>query len=297
MNIEYLQQSVLKNGQEKAFFTYDKLFDKEIVKLDALSKTISAMANAIGGIVYIGLEIKKSRFVAFETAPKGWPSSETLLLLLKDEIQPKINNLKIEKLESAFVITIPDSLQKPHISPNYKFYKRVLSKNQVMEEFEIRQIYQSTLKSDLQIISMTNLQGIPLMSDGLFETMKFYPRIHISNLGQRIEEKYKLEISIPSFLVDETFTVLHKYLKGYKKDKNIYSIPATEPLFQNENKTVIELVLKLNSENYTRFVDSEIELRLFSSEKVHEQTYKCADWFNYKGNLPQLNHFTKKLKE
>ena len=297
MNKELVQIASLKNGQKKAFFSFDKLIKDSELSLDHLCKTICSMSNAIGGEIFIGLKIEKSKFVAWEEKAEMFPSEEVFLSLIQEQIQPHIKNLKIEEFGDGFKISVPNSLQKPHISPNYKYYKRVLSKNQVMEEFEIRQLYQSSLKSDLQIISITNLQGIPLLSNGLFETMKFYPRIHIQNLGQRIEEQYKLEIAIPSFLVDETFTVLHKYLKGYEKDKNLYSIPATETLFQNESKTILELVLKINSQNYSRFLDSEIELKLFSSEKVHEQIYRCSEWFHYKGNLPQIENFTKRLEE
>jgi hypothetical protein len=180
---------------------------------------------------------------------------------------------------------------------NYKYYKRVLSKNVLMEEFEIRQLYQISKKSDLQIISISNLQGIPHMSGGLYSSMKFYPRVHIQNLGQRLEDIYKLELALPSALVDESFSVLHKYLKGYEKDKNIYSIPSTEPLFQNEIKTMIELVLKVDTHNFDTFLKSEINLKLYSSEQVHEQNYWCREWFHYQGSLPQIESFTKKTEE
>ena len=250
MIVEQLKYSKLKNAQKKAYFSYDNIYNKGNLKLDLLSKTIAAMANAIGGEVFIGLNIEESKFLGFETQAQGFPSIEVIKTLILESIQPQIDNLLVETLESGILIKVPDSLNKPHILPNYKYYKRVLSKNQLLEEFEIRQLYQATLKSDLQIISLSNLQGIPFMSNGLFETMKFYPRVHVQNLGQRIEKDYKLKIAIPSFLVDESFTLLHKYLLGYEKDRNIYSIPATETLFQNESKIMLELVLKLNSENY-----------------------------------------------
>jgi hypothetical protein len=199
--------------------------------------------------------------------------------------------------ESALHFTVPDSHRKPHIFSNYKYYKRILSKNQLMEEFEIRSLYQQVAKSSLRILNLSKLQGIPLMNSGKFEEMKFYPRIHIQNIGQRIEKYYKLEIAIPSALIDESFTVLHKYLKGYNLDQNIYSIPSTEPLFQMESKTVIELVIKLNAHNYSSFKESSIDLKLYSTEGVHEQTYKLSDWLHYKGQQPQIESFVKKIEE
>lgn len=297
MNKDYIRNANLRNGQKRAFFSYADLYKKSELSLTNLATTISAMANTIGGEILVGIEIKNGKLISWEDKPAQFPSVDTFLELLEDYFLPQISNLKISCEDSALFIEVPGSRQKPHMFLNYKFYKRLLSKNQVMEEFELRQLYQSTLKPDLQIVSLSNLQGIPLMSGGLFETMKFYPRIQIQNVGQKLEKHYKLEISLPSFLVDETFTVLHKYLKGYGKETNIYSIPSTEPLFQNESKTLLELVLILNGENYAKFLDSEIELKLYSTEKVHELTYPCVDWLHYKGNLPKIESFTKKLKE
>ena len=296
MNIEQLKYSKLKNEQKKAFFSYRSLYKKGLLNLDLLSKTIVSMANAIGGDVFIGIDIEKTKFKGFEIEPNNFPSIEILGNLIQEQISPELDNLIIEDLESVIYIKVPHSPQKPHMLPNYKYYKRVLSKNQLLEEFEIRQLYRFVLKSDLQIISLSNLQGIPLMSNGLIETMKFYPRVHIQNLGQKIERNYKLKIAIPSFLVDESFTVLHKYLLGYEKDRNIYSIPATEPLFQDESKIMLELVLKLNSDNYSKFLESEIEIELYSTEKVHQQVYACKEWMHYKGELPSIEKFTKRIR-
>lgn len=297
MNKETLQYSTLKSGQKKAFFSFDKIRKNSELQIDNLCKTISAMANAIGGEIFIGIEIEKTKFIAWEKKPTDFPSAEILLSLIQEQIQPIINNLKIDNLEDGFYISVPNSRQKPHISLNYKYYKRVLSKNQVMEEFEVRHLYHSSAKSSLKILDLTALQGVPIMVSGKFEEMKFYPRIHIQNLGQKMEKYYKLELSIPSNLVDPNFTVLHKYLKGYDLNTNIYSIPSSEPLFQMETKTVVELVIKVNANNYTTFTDSSIGLKLYSTEGIHEQDYRLSDWLHYKGQLPQLNSFVKKIEE
>jgi len=297
MTLEILQHSSLKNGQKKAFFSYDKLFKTSELHLDNLCKSISAMSNAIGGEIFIGLIIEKSKFSGFEKKPNKFPNLEIFSSLIQEKIQPQIEGLNLTKIDTAIVITVPESKQKPHISSNYKYYKRLLSKNQVMEEFEIRHLYQQSAKSNLKILNLSKLQGIPLMNSGKFEEMKFYPQIHIQNLGQRIEKDYKLEIAIPSALVDETFTVLHRYLKGYDLNKNIYSIPSTETLFQSETKTVIELVLKVNHQNFDTFLNSSIELKLYSTEGIHEQLYQLSDWLHYKGQVPELESFVKKIEE
>ncbi len=292
-----LEHLKLRAGQQKAFFSYRQIFIESIFHLDRLTKTISAMANAIGGEIYIGFQIQKFKFKGFDTKPNHFPSETIFLNLIQEYLQPKIELLTIETIEDGLVIKVPNSNIKPHISPNYRYYKRVLSKNQVMEEFEIRHLYQSSSKSLLKIINLTKLQGIPLMNAGKFEEMRFYPRIHIQNLGQRIEKDYKLEISIPSALVDENFTILHKYLKGYELDKNIYTIPSSEPLFQEETKMILELVLKVNNASYKQFSESSLDIKLYSTEGIHELSYKISEWFHYKGNLPLQESFVKKIEE
>jgi len=297
MDVKQFEYLKLKKGQQKAFFSYDQIFKNSTVHLDALVKTVSAMANAIGGDIFVGFNIQKSKFMGFEKKPSQFPSLSVFLSLIQEELQPKISPLLVGIVEDGFIIKVPNSNLKPHISPNYKYYKRLLSKNLLMEEFEIRQLYQASAKSLLKILDLSQLQGIPLMIAGKFEEMKFYPRIHIQNLGQRIEKDYKLEIGIPAALVDENFTLLHKYLKGFKLNKNIYSIPSSEPLFQDEIKIVIELVLKVNHANYKQFSESSLDLKLYSTEGIHELSYKISDWFHYKGNLPLQESFVKKIEE
>ena len=295
MNIECLKFSKLKNDQRKAFFSYQSLFKEEELKLDLLAKVIASMANAVGGEVFIGIDIYKAKFNGFGNKPNNFPSNKILTELIQTQISPQLNQIIIEDLESALYVKVLESNTKPHMLPNYKYYKRILSKNQLLEEFEIRQLYRASLKSDLQIISLSNLQGIPSMSGGLYQAMKFYPRVHIQNVGQRLEKDYKLKIAIPSFLVDPSFTLLHKYLLGYEKDTNIYSIPSTEPLYQDESKIMLELVLKLDADNYSKFLDAKIKIMLYSSEKLEEQTYMCKEWLHYKGDLPSIEKFTQRI--
>lgn len=287
----------LKNDQKRAFFSFEKLLKKSILQTENLSKTAAAMANALGGEIYIGLKIEKGKFTGFEQKNDLFPNPELLIKLINQTIEPPIVNLKIEAIGEGFLISIPNSNQKPHRSENYKYYKRILSKNTVMEEFEVRQLYQSAAKSSLKITGLTNLQGIPLMSGGMFEELKFYPRIHIQNLGQKMERFYKLEMAIPSDLVDENFTVLHQYLKGYEQNKNVYSIPSNEVLFQMESKIILELVLKINARNLSHFLNSSIDLKLYSTEQVHEQEYICSEWFHYKGKSLVAEQFVKKLDQ
>lgn len=307
-HLERLGFGKLQNSQKQAFFSYAQAFkgsnfDKEHLSLDILARTVAAMGNAIGGEIFLGLKLAKGKIETWEAAPSDWPSDALLLELIQEQIQPSIKGLKIERLAcptdsntSIVQILVPESRNKAHMSPNYKFYKRVLAKNQLLEEFEIRQLYQSAARSDLKMFALSNLQGIPLLSSGLFETLKFYPRIHIQNEGDKIEKNYKLELQIPSALVDESFTVLHQYLKGYEKDKNIYSIPGTEALFQSESKIMIELVLKITAENYAVFQASELILKLYSTEQLHEKTYRLTEHFHYKGKLPLEENFVKRLE-
>lgn len=306
--LERLQFGKLQNSQKQAFFTYAQVFkgaafSKAALNIEPLARTVAAMANAIGGEVFLGFKLEKSKIKDWEAAPSEWPSDDLLLELIQEQIQPAIKGLKIERIESPrdsntsiAQIIVPESRNKAHMSSNYKFYKRVLAKNQLLEEFEIRQLYQTAARSDLKIFALSNLQGIPLLSSGLFETLKFYPRIHIQNEGEKIEKDYKLELQIPSALIDESFTVLHQYLKGYEKDKNVYSIPGTEALFQSEAKIMIELVLKINADNYQAFLDSELILKLYSTEQLHEKHYRLSDWFHYKGKLPLKENFVKRLE-
>jgi len=289
----------LKNNSKTAVVSivdYSSDSDKYLRKI---AKTVVSMTNAVGGDVYLSVKMKKGYLVAIETIPLDFPDNNNLNYLINEHINPQIQDLKITRPlvdeQEIIQIEVPSSLQKPHMFSDYKYYKRVLSRTQVMEEYEVRQCYLSLSQSSLQIMGLTNVQGIPNMHDGYFDKMKFFPRVHIVNQGNGIEKEYKLEIHIPSAIIDETFTILHKYLKGYKKNKNIYSIPGTESLFQEESKTLIELVLKLDAGNYTIFKTESIEMILYSTNKRHRVQYQLIDLFHYKGRFPDLSEFNAKI--
>ncbi len=293
--LENLKYQILKEGQSLAFLSYSKLFKNEALDVQELAKTASAMANAIGGKIYIGLELKNGQVKGYEATPVGFPTPETLEAILKSQLSPRLESISISQENSVLIVEVSESNSKPHMFSNYRYYQRVKSKNLVLEEFQIRQLYKSQHTSDVQIVGFTNLQGIPNMSGGLFSSMKFYPRIHISNTGQKIERVFKLEIKIPSALIDESFEFLHKYLKGYEGSCNLYSIPSSEPLFQGENRIMIELALKLEDDNYEVFEKESLVFRLFSSEKVHTREMLCSEWLHYKGKCPEKINFVKKL--
>jgi len=288
---------ILKLSQRVDWRSYNDIFRSRQLNIDDLAKRVAAMANTVGGIIYIGIQVKKTQVVTFEPIPEACPTPQELAHQINQLIEPPISNLNLYFIDSTLVVEVPQSPIRPHQSDNYRYYKRVGTKIMGMEEFEIRNLYFESQQSKLQIVGITNLQGIPMMSGGFFEQLKFYPRIHIQNMGGQLERFYKVEIGIPSALVDETFTVLHKYLKGYEKDKNIYAIKGEDPLFQGEYKTLIELVIKLDNSNYQVFIESEIEINLYSSRQVHRQTYACSEWFHYQGQIPLQSAFVKKLTE
>ncbi len=285
----------IKQGQKRAFFSYKQLFKGDNFEVSDLSKTISAMANTVGGKIWIGIKSEKNKAINTESKLSKIPNIESIKEHIQSLLMPEIPQLFISEQDDILSIEVGESDIKPHMFSNYKYYKRLRSKNVVMEEFEIRQLYQNASKANLQMIGLTNLQGVPTMSDGLFDTMKFYPRVHIQNLGQKSETLYKLEMKIPSALIDENFTVLHSYLKGYEADCNIYSISGKDTLFQGESRIMAELVLKLNAENYSVFEQSKLIFNLYSQEKVHCKEFACKEWFHYQGKVPEEKTFSKKL--
>jgi hypothetical protein len=296
---EKIYTEQIKNNYKTAVFSTQKYTQKYTQNknkyIEQIAKTTLAIANATGGNIFIGVLLKKGKVQNVEDIPSALLNLAYLKKILYEHISPEIPNINISKIpfmgKEIIRIQIPNSTEKPHMFSDYKYYKRVLSKNQILEEYEIRQMYQSLSKADLQILGMTNLQGIPNMSNNVFEKIKFYPRIHIANNGQAIEKDYKLELHIPSDIIDENFTILHKYLKGYKNNKNIYAITGTEPLFQKESKTLIELSLKLNTDNYELFKKEKIELILYTAQKTHRIEYTLVDTFHYKGKFPNIKEF------
>lgn len=161
-----------------------------------ISKDISAMANANGGIIVYGINekehvAKEIPFINGNEFTKEWFEQ-----VIGDNIHPKVDmiihpirqNDDISK--SIYVIEIPESEDSPHMAKDNRYYERYNFKIQPMEEYKVRRLYHQAQKTKLRI---TDVFTIPLK--GYQKYIEF--NIRIKNIGNRLERFYKLIIDAP----------------------------------------------------------------------------------------------------
>ncbi len=260
------------------------------------SSLISAMANAHGGTIFIG--VATTRKIAKQLTPIQNPKVyEWLNVVCQTAIFPKIPNISIEKIavsETDYIIGvhIPQSTKAPHQSCDYKFYKRVENKQLLMEEYEIRNAYERGNRSEIELYSILNTNGIPITAGGKFNYVNFYPRFSVKNTSACVERFFKMEISIPTALVNTNFDSLQNHFSRFENGCSIFNVFHKSPLFQNELASVAEAHLILNAQNYSSFSNGEIGITLFFSNGIHTRTYKCKELLLFKNKQLEYDDFT-----
>ncbi|PKB16699.1 helix-turn-helix domain-containing protein [Flavobacterium sp. 5] len=149
-SLEYLQNLIENQIEESLHLDYKASgsFGKQNDKTSEISKDVSAMANADGGILIYGIiEDENNKHLPKEIQPikrKEYPK-EWLEQIINDKIQPRINGIEIfsisiENEYVIYIVEIPKS-DTAHQAADKKYYKRFNFLSTAMHDYEIRDIF------------------------------------------------------------------------------------------------------------------------------------------------------------
>jgi hypothetical protein len=259
------------------------------------SMLISAMANSTGGTIFIGIH-------AIRKIPKNIEpitnekAVEWLTHICNTSISPIIPNLNIQKIfvsPSNYIIGIhvPNSSKAPHMCIDKRFYKRTNLTQTVLEEYEIRDLYTKSKRSEIELYSIMNTNGIPMLSGGKFQYINFYPRFLIKNTGTTVERFFKVEIWVPSQINNPNFDSLQNHFSRFEDGHSVFSITHKTPFFQNEIATVAEANFIVDSHNFDAFEHGEITIKLFFSNGIETKIFRCKELLLYKKKQLELSDF------
>lgn len=266
-----------------------------------LAKMVSAIANSGGGELIFGIAQKRSRADIFDLV-KGFDKGEEWIF---HEIQSQIDN-PIADL-SVNICTVPESNGKiihihipasnnaPHLFSDSKFYRWKKGKCIVMNESEIRTAYLKISTCDLEFLGVTNINGIPTLSDGKFSSMNFYPKFMIRNAGNIVEKEYKVEIAFPTALFEETNQPLKSAFVRHEGIYSVFGQRGNYPIFQQEISTIIEAKITVNAENFSTFQNEYMNIYLYFSNGLKKHSIKLSDTFTYNGKRLTKDDFTKPI--
>lgn len=263
---------------------------------------ISSMANANGGTIFVGVASQRKIPKTIEPLSTSDVVS-WLRMVCKTQIFPEIQGCVVEKIivsdSNQFVIGIqvPNSHQAPHMCSDSRFYKRSEQKAVVMEEYEIRDLYTKGKRPELELFSVTNTGGIPLMSGGKFSTINFYPRFLVKNTGGSVERFYKVELSVPTAINNPNFNTMAEKFSRFDDGSSVYCFVGKQVLFQGEIASVVEPNIVVEESTFSAFEQGEIVLKFFYSSGVQTKIFRCKELLLYRNKQIEQSDFAVSIGE
>lgn len=282
-DIENFCQQKLSEG---AYLDYKEDFPKY------LEKTISAMANTVGGIILIGVaeDDENKPVVPITGIPFVRGLSERVMNIILSNITPplfpEINICRNSGGERAVVILrISQSYQSPHvIASNTKVYLRTGNRNNPEELAKI---------DDIEWLKNQRYKSEEFRK-GLYErALQRFTDEYDRQLKERVVEGKSIEkiqqgwltLSLCPLYPKEMFCTPPEIRTFMKKItvKDYYGSSSEFPIFQNIFGKVVQ--------------DGTVFFALFGSERIFHTELNCFGLFLYKQSL--LGHFgpnTKKIR-
>lgn len=258
-------------------------------KKNEIAKDISAFANSDGGILIYGInEINhiadSLSFVDGNLFTKEW---------LENVIQSRINrslpNIEVHPIrfngdfsKSVYIIKIARSHHAPHMTADKKYYRKLNFQVVQMEEYEIRDAYNRVNKTALDFDDLIISSIRPYMQSGRISEARYKINFQIKNIGTTIESQYKLEVYVP-FNILTNPNHMHPYKIRNDDGIDVYSMPNTSPLFQNELMTVGAFDLVFNATT-KELINRPIRAKLYFSGGMIEKFFSLNDKLLYLGN-------------
>lgn len=165
-----LQNLITEGTQESLTLDYkrkESLTNNDHNK-NELGKDVSAFANSAGGtIVYGMVETNHLPIQLDDGFDPTVTTKEWIEHVINGRIQQKIDGIVIKPVpltsppgNTAYVVTIPQSLRAPHMASDNKYYKRYNFESIPMEDYEVRDVRRRQ-ESPLLSIELSKLKRVP----------------------------------------------------------------------------------------------------------------------------------------
>jgi Schlafen, AlbA_2 len=223
-----------------------------------ISKDVSAMANAAGGIIIYGVAEDKTTGT-IRVSGGGDPvvtSTEWLEQVIDSRIQRKIDGIRINPVrlttvdpgKVAYVVSIPQSTRAPHMASDNRFHKRKGTTTAPMEEYEAHDVARRSESPDLSL--HLELLDLPLRLDTAYATSNVRLLVEVSNSSPEpafyatirvfVDQRLRLQ-NIGRFSVERQrvplpsgpYTVLHR----------LHSHSDSQPILESERVVAGEVIL------------------------------------------------------
>lgn len=266
------------------YFKAAGALSKDDKKKAEIAKDVSAFANSDGGIILYGIEEQEHKAHALSYIDGNTYTKEWLEQVIQDNIQRRIEGLKIFPIrdneditKSIYIVKIPRSSNTPHMSADKCYYKRNNFRSVKMEEYEVRDLFYRESTPNLKIAGY-----ILYDKEGDEDVVKYHFEAQKWNDSNVISTVYKLNCYIVNFI---TFNKIS--WEAFKEDINYtildksrlkISALGKHPLFPNESVDLLRFTIEIPRKNVNAFVnDATIELLLMFGNKTDKLSFSVKE--------------------
>lgn len=301
ISLEFYRELVANNTRMHSALLFFKGsdFDLGLKSMTKIAKTICSVSNSGGGDIIYGISPKRGRAFKFEAVSKFEKTSEWLFHEIQSQIDRPIKDLIVDisamddnSSLKIIHIQIPANNDQPHMFADSKYYKWQKTKSVVLDESEVRMLYGKLSACELEFLGIYNTNGLPILSAGKYTAMSFYPKLLIRNAGNVVEKDYKIEISFPAKLYEESFQPLQALFIRHEGSHVVFGNSGNHPLFQQEISTMIEAKIAINAENIDIFLKEYMNITLYFSNGIKKHSLKLSDTLTYNGKAIRKEDFT-----
>lgn len=266
-----------------------------------ISIDVSSFANSDGGILIYGIDeynhkAKETSYIDGKRYTKEWLEN-----VIDSIIQRNIPNIKIFPIRfdknfenTIYLIKIPPSPYAPHMAKDKKYHKRTNFKNVIMEEYEVRHLYNRKELTKLIIDDFLIKGGGSSTRDSFIDRINYSVDFQVKNIGETVEKDFKLEVSVPIEILSLNISFsnpINKYFIRSDQEYKIYSIPNRCPIFQDELTTIGSLNFTIDKNLYENLDNFHIKLKLYYSSGTDNKIIRLKNKLFYNNRKLTINDF------
>lgn len=268
-------------------------------KKKEISKDVSSMANADGGIIIYGLTERDHKasgygFVDGNKYPKEW-----LEQVINSKIKRRIPELTIDVIriqnkisQSIYVVRIPRSSEAPHMASDGRYYKRYNFESIQMAEYEVRDLFNRTSETRLKLLPVEFRGEVIENGPAGIGTYRLHAVLDVQNISRSIENVYKTILRLPAEVFESSkANGLDRYFRKYRKGEAILNIPASTPLFPQEVNTLANFYLDIRKEHLEALSKYPMKIRFYYSNGIYELEYYLDTKLKVQGKQLRLSDF------
>jgi schlafen family protein len=295
---EYKEQDIndlISNRVEESINLDFKSIDSlgsEPSKKKELSKDVSSFANSAGGIIIYGIREENHVAESLSFIDGNKFTKEWIEQVIHSNIHRKIDGILIIPVrfendinKTVYVIKIPESNQAPHMASDNRYYKRYNFESVPMEEYEVRNLYNRLQRTDLSITDLIfQNRGYSGVKNN-YGYVYFDINALVKNESNSIEDRYKLEITIPNILLQNALQSVNEkiYLNLNTGSHSIFSIPNESPLFQDERASIRPVSIRVTKRTFDNPENFTIKTKLYFSNGIKSKNFDLREILQING--------------